>query len=61
MFRRNHYRVIIRGLESGNVTRLPFLEFTTEGVVKKWVDEANGRFRDHHPPLIRYEYEEIDE
>jgi hypothetical protein len=63
LWRRAHYVVIIRGLESGNVTRLPFLTFTTEGEARVWVERMNAEKGawDPAPPLTEYAYEVIDE
>lgn len=63
MWKRAHYRVVIRGLESGNVTELPFLTFTTEDEAKIWVGRMNARKSewDPIPPLTEFGYEEIDE
>lgn len=56
---RTHYRVTVIGMESGNVTRLPFLTFTKEEKAKQWVDRMNARHPDVDPPLTRYSYEAI--
>lgn len=55
--------MVIRGLESGNVTELPFLTFTTEDEAKIWVGRMNARKSewDPIPPLTEFGYEEIDE
>jgi hypothetical protein len=61
--KRPNYRIVIRGLESGNVTLLPWLTFTTEDEAKVWVERMNEKKSqwDPVPPLTRFDYEEFDE
>jgi hypothetical protein len=61
--RRARYQVIIKGLESGNITRLPWLRFATEEEARHWADRLNASKEvfDTPDPLTRFEYEVIDD
>lgn len=61
--RRHRYIGIIRGLESGNVTHLPWMTFATEDEAEMWADRMNDdryKLDPSFPPLTRYGYEPID-
>ncbi len=59
LLRKPRFQAVIVGMESKNVSDLPFVQFRTEEQAIEWVLKMNGKVNPRDMPLTMYGYEEI--